>query len=125
MLNLKNAPHLQAIALLFFAMISVQSSGALAKTLFEQFPVLAISAMRLLLGGLILAVIFKIWQVNLKQIKWSSIISYGLALAGMNALFYLSIHRIPVSYTHLDVYKRQILVLSLLEHSSFCGPSKK
>lgn len=94
--NLKNAPHLQAIVLLFIAMISMQSSGALAKTLFDQFPVLTISAMRLLLGSLILAVIFRIWQVNFKQIKWSSIISYGIALAGMNALFYLSIHRIPL-----------------------------
>lgn len=94
--NLKNAPHLQALVLLFIAMISMQSSGALAKTLFDQFPVLTISAMRLLLGSLILAVIFKIWQVNFKQVKWSSIISYAIALAGMNALFYLSIHRIPL-----------------------------
>ena len=94
--NFKNAPHLQAIVLLFIAMISMQSSGALAKTLFDQFPVITISAMRLLLGSLILAVIFKIWQVNFKQVKWSSIISYGIALAGMNALFYLSIHRIPL-----------------------------
>ena len=94
--NLKNAPHLQALVLLFIAMISMQSSGALAKTLFDQFPVITISAMRLLLGSLILAVIFKIWQVNFKQVKWSSIISYGIALAGMNALFYLSIHRIPL-----------------------------
>ena len=94
--NLKNAPHLQALVLLFIAMISMQSSGALAKTLFDQVPVLTISAMRLLLGSLILAVIFKIWQVNFKQVKWSSIISYGIALAGMNALFYLSIHRIPL-----------------------------
>jgi len=94
--NFKNAPHLQAIVLLFIAMISMQSSGALAKTLFDQFPVITISAMRLLLGSLILAVIFKIWQVNFKQMKWSSIISYGIALAGMNALFYLSIHRIPL-----------------------------
>lgn len=94
--NFKNAPHLQAIVLLFIAMISMQSSGALAKTLFDQFPVITISAMRLLLGSLILAVIFRIWQVNFKQVKWSSIISYGVALAGMNALFYLSIHRIPL-----------------------------
>ncbi len=94
--NFKNAPHLKAIVLLFIAMISMQSSGALAKTLFDQFPVITISAMRLLLGSLILAVIFKIWQVNFKQVKWSSIISYGIALAGMNALFYLSIHRIPL-----------------------------
>ena len=94
--NLKATPHVQALILLFIAMVSMQSSGALAKILFNQFPVLTISAMRLLLGSLILAVIFKIWQVNFKQVKWKAIASYGLALAGMNALFYLSIERIPL-----------------------------
>ena len=94
--NLKATPYVQALILLFIAMISMQSSGALAKILFNQFPVLTISAMRLLLGSLILAVIFKIWQVNFKQVKWKAIASYGLALAGMNALFYLSIERIPL-----------------------------
>lgn len=94
--NLKVAPHLQALILLFIAMISIQSSGALAKTLFDHFPVLTISAMRLLLGSLILAVIFKIWQANFKKVRWPAIISYGIALAGMNALFYLSIKRLPL-----------------------------
>ena len=94
--NLKATPHVQALILLFIAMVSMQSSGALAKILFNQFPVLTISAMRLLLGSLILAVIFKIWQVNFKQVKWKALASYGLALAGMNALFYLSIERIPL-----------------------------
>ena len=94
--NLKTAPHFQALILLFIAMVSMQSSGALAKVLFEHFPVLTISAMRLLMGSLILAIIFRIWQVSFKQIKWSAIISYGVALAGMNALFYLSIERLPL-----------------------------
>lgn len=94
--NLKATPHLQALILLFIAMISMQSSGALAKILFDQFPVLTISAMRLLLGSLILAVIFKIWQADFKQVKWKAIATYGIALAGMNALFYLSISRIPL-----------------------------
>ena len=94
--NLKNTPHVQALFLLLIAMISMQSSGSLAKVLFEQFPILTVSAMRLLLGSLILALIFKIWQLNFKQVKWKAVISYGLALAGMNALFYLSIDRLPL-----------------------------
>ena len=94
--NLKNTPHVQALFLLLIAMISMQSSGSLAKVLFEQFPILTVSAMRLMLGSLILALIFKIWQLNFKQVKWKAIISYGFALAGMNALFYLSIDRLPL-----------------------------
>lgn len=94
--NLKNTPHLHALILLFIAMISMQSSGSLAKILFDQFPILTVSAMRLLLGSAILAVIFKIWQVDFKQINWPAVIRYGIALAGMNALFYLSIDRLPL-----------------------------
>ena len=93
---LKNTPYLQAIILLLVAMISIQSSGSLAKVLFDQFPVLTVSAMRLFLGAIILALIFKIWQINFKQVKWTAILSYGIALAGMNALFYLSIERLPL-----------------------------
>lgn len=94
--NLKNTPHVQALFLLLIAMISMQSSGSLAKILFNQFPVLTVSSLRLLLGSLILAVIFRIWQANFKQVRWKAIISYGVALAGMNALFYLSINRLPL-----------------------------
>ncbi|MDQ9020610.1 EamA family transporter [Acinetobacter sichuanensis] len=96
MLNFKNKPYLHALILLFIAMISMQSSGSLAKILFDQFPILTVSAMRLLLGSVILAVIFRIWRMNVKDVHWSALISYGLALAGMNALFYLSIERLPL-----------------------------
>jgi inner membrane transporter RhtA len=96
MLSLKNQPHVQALLLLLIAMISVQSSGTLAKVLFNQFPVLTVAGMRLLLSSIILAFIFQIWKVNFRQVRWKAIISYGFALAGMNALFYLSIDRLPL-----------------------------
>lgn len=96
MSSFKNTPYVQALVLLIIAMISVQSSGSLAKILFHDFPILTVAAMRLLLGALILALIFKIWQINFKQVKWQAIISYGFALAGMNVLFYLSIDRLPL-----------------------------
>ena len=95
-MNLKNTPHIQALLLLLIAMISIQSSGSLAKILFQQSPILTVSSLRLLLGSIILAVIFKIWQINFKQVRWKAIVCYGIALAGMNALFYLSIDRLPL-----------------------------
>lgn len=94
MSSFKNTPYVQALVLLIIAMISVQSSGSLAKILFHDFPILTVAAMRLLFGALILALIFKIWQINFRQVKWQALISYGFALAGMNALFYLSIDRL-------------------------------
>ena len=51
MMNLKNTPHIQALLLLLIAMISIQSSGSLAKILFQQFPILTVSSLRLLLGS--------------------------------------------------------------------------
>ena len=88
--------QLQALFFLFVAMICVQSSGSLAKILFQSFPVLTVSAMRLGFGALILAVIFQAWTIQWRQVRWKAIISYGLALAGMNALFYLSLQRLPL-----------------------------
>jgi inner membrane transporter RhtA len=87
---------LHALLLLMIAMLCVQGSGSLAKILFQSFPVLTVSAMRLFFGALILAVIFKIWTINFKVVRWKAILSYGFALAGMNALFYLSLERLPL-----------------------------
>ncbi|WP_179998763.1 DMT family transporter [Acinetobacter sp. YH12239] len=93
---LKINPKLQALGLLLIAMISLQSSGSLAKVLFEQFPIITVSALRLTFSAVILAIIFQVWKIQFKQIKWKAIVSYGVALAGMNMLFYLAIDRLPL-----------------------------
>lgn len=88
--------QLHALGFLILAMLSVQSSASLAKVLFQNFPVLTVSAMRLCIGAFILAFIFQIWKINFSQVRWKAILSYGFALAGMNALFYLSLERLPI-----------------------------
>lgn len=93
---IKSKPHIRALILLFIAMISMQSSGSLAKILFQHFPLITVSAMRLFLGAFVLAIIFRIWTIQFKQVNWNAIVSYGIALAGMNLLFYLSIERLPL-----------------------------
>ncbi|QFS18396.1 EamA family transporter [Acinetobacter indicus] len=93
---LQNAPHLRAVLLLLIAMLSLQSSGSMAKLLFDQFPILTVSAMRLLLSALVLMLIFQLWNIQPKAIRWPAIFSYGAALAGMNMLFYLAIDRLPL-----------------------------
>ena len=50
---------LHALLLLMIAMLCVQGSGSLAKILFQSFPVLTVSAMRLCFGAIILAIIFR------------------------------------------------------------------
>lgn len=96
---LKKNTTLQSLCLLLLAMISVQSSASLAKSLFALFPVLSVSALRLFLGFSLLALFFKIWTVHVHKIRWKTIISYGAALAGMNALFYLALQRLPLGIT--------------------------
>lgn len=93
---LKNNTTLQSLCLLLLAMISVQTSASLAKSLFSLFPVLSVSALRLFLGFSLLAIFFRIWTANFREIRWKTIVSYGAALAGMNALFYLSLQRLPL-----------------------------
>ncbi|CAG69976.1 MULTISPECIES: EamA family transporter [Acinetobacter] len=88
--------QLQAVLFLLVAMISVQSSGSLAKVLFQSYPVLTVSAMRLFFGAIILAILFQAWKIQWRAIRWKAIVSYGFALAGMNALFYLSLERLPL-----------------------------
>lgn len=87
---------LHAVLLLLVAIISVQSAGALAKILIHDFSALTVSAMRLFFGGSILAILFKIWTIRFSQVHWNTVLQYGLAIAGMNALFYLSIERLPL-----------------------------
>ncbi|MFP5067912.1 EamA family transporter [Acinetobacter pittii] len=96
MSTLNQKSQLHALGFLILAMLSVQSSASLAKILFQNFPVLTVSAMRLCLGAIILAIIFQIWRINFSQVRWKAILAYGFALAGMNALFYLSIERLPI-----------------------------
>ena len=87
---------LYAVCCLFIAMLCVQSSGALAKILFQDFSVPMVSAMRLLIGGTLLALIFKVWTIQWQQVRWRVILFYGLSIAGMNLLFYSALQRIPL-----------------------------
>lgn len=96
MIKFTQHPLCLSVVLLIIAMLSIQSSGALAKMLFTEFPILSVSAMRLFLGSVFLAFLFKIWKVSFQHINWPAIISYGIALAGMNALFYIAISRLPL-----------------------------
>lgn len=93
---MKDRSFLSAVILLLIAIISIQSGGSLAKSLFESHDIFVVATMRFLLGATLLACIGKLWQIKLKQVQWKTIIIYGLALAGMNGLFYLSLQRLPL-----------------------------
>lgn len=84
------------VAVILIAMMSIQSGASLAKSLFPLVGAPGVTALRIALGTLILVVIFKPWWLRFKKEQRLPLLFYGLALGGMNYMFYLSIQTIPL-----------------------------
>ncbi|WP_448674840.1 threonine/homoserine exporter RhtA [Enterobacter hormaechei] len=84
------------VAVILIAMMSIQSGASLAKSLFPLVGAPAVTALRIALGTLILVVVFKPWRLRFKKEQRLPLLFYGLALGGMNYMFYLSIQTIPL-----------------------------
>ncbi|MGM8652431.1 threonine/homoserine exporter RhtA [Enterobacter hormaechei subsp. xiangfangensis] len=84
------------VAVILIAMMSIQSGAWLAKSLFPLVGAPGVTALRIALGTLILVVIFKPWRLRFKKEQRLPLLFYGLALGGMNYMFYLSIQTIPL-----------------------------
>lgn len=84
------------IGALIVAMFSFTSGASLAKQLFPIVGAQGTTALRLSIGALILIAVLRPWRIRLSAISWPSIVFYGLAMGGMNLLFYMSIQRLPL-----------------------------
>lgn len=84
------------ILVLIIAMTSIQGGASLAKTLFPQVGAPGITALRLGLGTIILCLVFKPWRLRFRREQRVPLLIYGLALGGMNYLFYLSLRTVPL-----------------------------
>lgn len=84
------------VAVILIAMMSIQSGASLAKSLFPLVCAPGVTALRIALGTLILVVVFKPWRLRFKKEQRLPLLFYGLALGGMNYMFYLSIQTIPL-----------------------------
>ncbi|MDK2353883.1 threonine/homoserine exporter RhtA [Enterobacter hormaechei] len=84
------------VAVILIAMMSIQSGASLAKSLFPLIGAPGVTALRIALGTLILVVVFKLWRLRFKKEQRLPLLFYGLALGGMNYMFYLSIQTIPL-----------------------------
>ncbi|MFI8580860.1 threonine/homoserine exporter RhtA [Ectopseudomonas khazarica] len=87
---------LAPIALLVVAMTSIQSGASLAKNLFPLVGAEGTTALRLVLGAIILSLVMQPWRARLDLRKCHALLAYGLALGGMNLLFYMSLQSIPL-----------------------------
>ena len=84
------------VAVIFIAMLSIQSGASLAKSLFPLVGAPGVTALRIVLGTLILVVIFKPWRLRFRKEQRLPLLFYGLSLGAMNYMFYLSIQTIPL-----------------------------
>lgn len=84
------------VVLVVTAMVSIQSGAALAKGLFPFVGATGATTLRLLFAALILGAILRPWRVRLTASAWRSVIVYGVALAGLNGLFYAALRTVPL-----------------------------
>ncbi len=74
--------------------LGVGTSGA--KHLFPIIGAQGTTALRVGLSALVLVLLWRPWRWPLPRADAASVVRYGLALGGMNLLFYLSIRTIPL-----------------------------
>jgi len=92
----RQTPVWLPVVILLIAMTSIQSGASLAKSLFPAVGAPGVTALRLALGTLILAVVFKPWRLRFTRAQRVPLLMYGLSLGAMNYLFYLSIQTVPL-----------------------------
>lgn len=84
------------IPAVLFAIISVQSGAAIAKTLFPVLGATATASLRIGISALILLVVYRPNLIKITAQQWKIVVPYGLSLGAMNLIFYLAIERIPI-----------------------------
>ncbi len=105
------------IACLLLAVLSIQASASLAKSLFSVMSPQGVTALRLGFSALILLAVFRPWRRRVPIGAWRHIIAYGVALGCMNMTFYLSIARIPLGIAVAIEFTGPLLVAALASRS--------
>lgn len=95
------------------AMISVQYGAALAKALFGAVGAEGATALRLLIGALILGILMRPWRARPSRRIMPALIGYGATLGAMNLLFYLSLRTIPLGIAVALEFSGPLLVATL------------
>lgn len=91
--KLFNIPPLPAV---LFAIISVQSGAAIAKSLFPALGAAGTASLRIGISAIILFAFYKPNLFKITPQQWKLVIPYGLSLGAMNLIFYMAIERIPI-----------------------------
>ncbi|QXI36819.1 threonine/homoserine exporter RhtA [Pseudomonas xantholysinigenes] len=90
------AATLFPIVLLLIAMASIQSGASLAKSMFPVVGAQGTTTLRLVFASIIMVLLLRPWRARLDASTLRSVIIYGMALGGMNFLFYMSLRSVPL-----------------------------
>ncbi len=84
------------VALVVAGGLSVQFGSAIAVLLMPRAGALGVVTLRLVLAALVLLLVCRPKVRGYGRADWGTVVGFGIALAGMNMLFYQSVDRIPL-----------------------------
>jgi len=84
------------VGLLLIAMASIQSGASLAKSMFPVVGAQGTTTLRLIFASVIMILLLRPWKARLTARSLQTVAVYGVALGGMNLLFYMSLQTVPL-----------------------------
>lgn len=88
-----------ATGLVVLGLICQEVGAAVAVTVFPQSGPIGMVTMRLVFSAVLMLVVFRPSVRRRTRDDWLTVLAFGLVLAGMNALFYLALDRLPLGVT--------------------------
>ncbi|MFH8568781.1 EamA family transporter [Streptomyces sp. NPDC017993] len=88
--------RLVSVALVIGGIVSLQFGSSVAVLLFPRAGALGVVTLRLVVASLVLLVVCRPKVRGHSRGDWATVVAFGVALAGMNSLFYQAIDRIPL-----------------------------
>jgi inner membrane transporter RhtA len=92
----KQPDRVPAPALVLASIASVQTGSAIARSLFDDLGASGIALLRLGISALLLLILLRPRIRTWTRQAWIAAVSLGIAMGGMNLIFYLSLRTVPL-----------------------------